>query len=132
MKYAYTIFYVEDVSATLQFYVRAFGFQQKFITPEQDYGELISGETTIAFASLALGESNFHGASGFEKTDLVKKSTGMEMAFVTDTIEEDFQRAIDAGAVEYVGIATKPWGQQVGYLRDPNGILIEICTPVKK
>ena len=48
MIYGYTIFYVEDVEKTIQFYKKAFGFQQKFITPEKDYGELISGETTIA------------------------------------------------------------------------------------
>jgi len=28
------------------------------VTPENDYGELISGETTIAFASIGLGNSN--------------------------------------------------------------------------
>jgi uncharacterized glyoxalase superfamily protein PhnB len=59
MKYAYTILYVEDVEKTIQFYENAFGFQKKFITPEADYGELISSETTIAFASNTLGNSNF-------------------------------------------------------------------------
>ena len=49
MKYAYTILYVEKVLETIQFYEKAFGFKQKFITDEKDYGELISGETTIAF-----------------------------------------------------------------------------------
>ena len=52
------------------------------------------------------------------------------MAFVTETIEEDFQKAVDAGAEKYVDIKEKPWGQKVGYLRDINGILIEICTPM--
>ena len=51
MKYGYTIFYVDNVKETIEFYQKAFGFQQKFITPEDDYGELLSGETTIAFAS---------------------------------------------------------------------------------
>jgi len=26
---------------------------------------------------------------------------------------------------------TKPWGQKVGYLRDTNGFIIEICTPIE-
>jgi hypothetical protein len=61
MKYAYTILYVKDVSDTIDFYEKAFGFKRKFVTPENDYAELISGETTIAFASIELGNSNLNG-----------------------------------------------------------------------
>lgn len=58
MKYAYTILYVENVLGTIAFYENTFGFQRKFIIPDNDYGELISGETTISFASIALGNAN--------------------------------------------------------------------------
>ncbi|NRD18434.1 VOC family protein [Winogradskyella eckloniae] len=129
MKYAYTILYVADVEKTLAFYNTAFGFQKKFMTPEHDYGELVSGETTIAFAANELGQSNFK--NGFEKLDLNKKPNGIEMAFTTKHIEDDFARAIKAGAIQYEPIIEKPWGQKVGYLRDINGFLIEICTPIK-
>lgn len=129
MIYGYTIFYVDDVEKTIAFYEQAFGFKQKFITPEQDYGELISGQTTIAFASIALGNSNFK--KGFQKITTSEKPVGMEMVFVTENIEIDFQKAIGAGAIEFEKIVEKPWGQKVGYLKDINGILIEICTPVK-
>ena len=128
MKYAYTIIYVENVKETLLFYEKAFGFTQKFITPEQDYGELISGETTISFASIKLGNSNFE--EGFEPVSKTKKPFGVEFAFTTETIEEEFQKAIDAGAVVFEPIKEKSWGQKVGYLRDNNGFLIEICTPI--
>lgn len=129
MKYGYTIFYVDSVDDTILFYETAFGFSRKFITPEKDYGELLSGETTIAFASIELGNANFK--KGFEKMVNSEKPIGMEMAFVTEDIEKDFQIAIEAGAIEFEPIKEKPWGQKVGYLKDNNGILIEICTPVK-
>lgn len=129
MKYAYTILYVENVTETIQFYENAFGFSRKFISPENDYGELISEETTISFASIALGNANFK--SGFKKSVSGKKPFGIELAFTTENIEEDFQNAINAGAIEFEPIAEKPWGQKVGYLRDNNGFLIEVCTPVK-
>ena len=129
MKYAYTILYVADVPKTIQFYEQAFGFSKKFITPENDYGELISGETTIAFASIELGKSNF--PSSFEKISITAKPVGAEMVFVTENIEADFKKALKAGAEEFAGIKAKPWGQRVGYLRDNNGFLIEICTPMK-
>ncbi len=129
MKYAYTILYVENIIETIEFYERAFGFSRKFITPEKDYGELISGETTIAFASIALGNSNFK--NGFEKITKAKKPFGVELAFTTEHIESDFQKAMNAGATEFEPLVEKPWGQKVGYVLDNNGFLIEICTPIK-
>lgn len=129
MKYAYTILYVENVAETIEFYEKAFGFNRKFLTPENDYGELISGETTIAFASIELGNSNFK--NGFEKISKSKKPFGVELAFTTENIEKDFQNAIHFGVTEFEPVTKKPWGQKVGYLRDNNGFLIEICTPMK-
>lgn len=129
MKYTYTILYVESVIETIDFYERAFGFQKKFVTPEKDYGELISGETTISFASFTLGGSNFK--KGFQKSTLSNKPFGIELAFTTENIEEDFEKAKMAGATEIAKLITKPWGQRVGYLKDNNGFLIEICTPIK-
>ena len=129
MKYAYTILYVEDVVETVEFYEKAFGFSRKYISPENDYGELISGETTIAFALIELGNLNLK--SGFEKITNTKKPFGVELAFTTENIETDFQSAINAGATEFESITIKPWGQKVGYVRDNNGFLIEMCTPIK-
>lgn len=129
MKYTYTILYVHDVAQTLEFYERAFGFAKKFITPEKDYGELISGETTLAFASFELGNANFGKA--YLQASPSQKPFGVELAFTTEHIEADFQRAIDAGASEFTPVTEKPWGQKVGYVRDNNGFLIEICTPIK-
>ncbi|MEQ8241691.1 MAG: VOC family protein [Cyclobacteriaceae bacterium] len=129
MKFGYTILYVENVNETIEFYEKAFGFTRKFIAPENDYGELISGETTIAFASNELGNANFK--NGFEKITHSKKPFGVELAFTTENIEKDFQNAINSGATLFEPLTEKPWEQTVGYVRDNNGFLIEICTPIK-
>lgn len=128
MKYTYTILYVENVAETLIFYENAFGFKPKLLTPEKDYGELNSGETTIAFASIELGNTNFK--KGFKKITHSPKPFGVELTFTSEHIEKDFQHAINSGAIEFEKLSTKPWGQQVGYLRDNNGFLIELCTPM--
>ncbi len=128
MKFGYVILYVEDVQQSISFYSNAFGFQQKFVTPEGDYGELVSGDTTLAFASLTLGNANLK--KGFQASKPSERPFGIELAFVTEHIEADFQKALRAGATEEVPILEKPWGQKVGYLRDINGFLIEICTPI--
>jgi catechol 2,3-dioxygenase-like lactoylglutathione lyase family enzyme len=54
----YTILYVDDVRSTIDFYQAAFRLAERFVTPEGDYGELDTGETTLAFASNSLGEAN--------------------------------------------------------------------------
>ena len=96
MRYAYTIYYVADVTTTIMFYERAFGFSRKFITPEGDYGELDTGATALAFASVKLGKSNFK--KGFSPLTPKGSPAGVEIAFVSDDIATEFQRAVDAGA----------------------------------
>ena len=129
IKYGYTILYVENVEATLVFYVKAFGFTQKFITPEKDYGELETGGTALAFASYSIAEYN---GIAIERRDSKALPSPFEMALVTDDIESTWKQAVNAGAEVVTEPAQKPWGQTVGYLRDMNGFLVEVCTPVAK
>ena len=128
IKFAYTILYVRDVEKSIGFYEKAFGFERKFVTPEKDYGELLVGETTLSFASLSLAHSNLR--KGFIESDLRNKPFGIEIGFTTDKVEETVHSAVQAGGVILELPKTKPWGQVVAYLRDPDGFLIEICTPM--
>lgn len=126
--YAYTIQYVEDVPSTIDFYERAFGLSRKFLTPEGDYGELITGGTTLAFASVALSESNL--PKGFVESKPGGKPFGIELGFTTEDVQSVMDAAVSAGATIYEAPKVKPWGQTVGYLTDINGFLIEVCTPM--
>lgn len=128
IKFAYTILYVQDVAKALEFYENAFGFTRKFITPENDYAELLVGETTLSFASKTLAQSNL--SDGFIESNLVNKPFGIEIGFTTDKVEETVSAAITAGATIVENPKTKPWGQVVAYLRDLDGFLIEVCTPM--
>lgn len=125
--YGYTILYVENVEATLAFYVKAFGFSQKLITPEKDYGELETGGTTLAFAAYSVAEYNGITTGGQGQDAL---PAPFEITFVTDDIESAWKQAVDAGAVVVKEPTQKPWGQTVGYLRDMNCFLVEVCTKV--
>ena len=129
IQYAYTILYVRNVSETMEFYKKAFGFEQKLLTPENDYGEIVSGSTTIAFANLELASTNFK--KGFQISSMTEKPFGIELAFATMEVEKTMEQAIKNGAELLEDTVTKPWGQKVGYVRDNNGFLIEICTPIK-
>lgn len=121
--------YVSDVKKTIAFYEEAFGFTRRFVTPEKDYGEIATGSTTIAFAIHSLAKSNL--SNDYEASDIKNKPLGIELGFTTDNPTEVIDRALAAGAILEEPVITKPWGQEVGYLRDINGFLIEICTPMK-
>lgn len=128
IKFSYTIFYVKDVASTITFYENAFGFERKFITEENDYAELITGDTTLSFASIELAKSNL--SKGFMKSDVNNAPFGMEIGITTDNVSETATSAIKAGAILVEEAKTKPWGQVVAYVKDINGFLIEICTPI--
>ncbi|MEG1735532.1 MAG: VOC family protein, partial [Comamonas sp.] len=61
MKLGYTIVYVPNVQASLEFFSTAFGFAVKFLHESGSYGELATGETTLAFAAHELSHGNFPG-----------------------------------------------------------------------
>lgn len=128
LTFAYTIIYIDNIKETVTFYEKAFGFSLKFITPEEDYAELQTGSTTISFASTALAKQNFDTDTEF--LNISKPASPIQLSFTSTSIEKDFEKAINAGGLPLSEIVKKPWGQTVAYLRDLNGILIEICTPI--
>lgn len=128
VKFGYTIVYVSDVNETLSFFESTFAMQRKFITDEHDYGELNTGETTLAFASHDLGKTNFTG--GYVSASESGQPLGIEIALITDDVQAIHLSALNNGATELKAPEQKPWGQTVSYVRCPSGILLELCTPI--
>ena len=128
MKLGYTIIYVPDVAASLDFFELAFGLARRFLHESGTYGELQTGETTLAFAAHELGDMNFPG--GHVAAHDSRKPLGFEIAFVTAAVAEAHAKAVAEGAVELAPPKKKPWGQIVSYVRCPDGALVEICSPI--
>jgi uncharacterized glyoxalase superfamily protein PhnB len=128
MKLGYAILYVESVPETIAFYEKAFGLTRGMVTTTNEYGELQTGDTKLAFAA----NSFVRGLTDipFETAARSKAAPPIELGLVTETVEADFDRAIAGGAVEVKRPERKPWGQLVGYVRDNNGFLVEICSPI--
>ncbi|WP_126651877.1 VOC family protein [Chryseobacterium aureum] len=129
IRFKYVILYVQDVEQSMNFYKNTFGTEIKFITPEKDYGELLTGETSLSFASVSLAGTNLK--KGFLTAKKEDQPFGMELGFTTDHVEALVEKAIQNGAVLYEDIAVKPWGQKTAYVKDPNNYLIEICTEIQ-
>ena len=126
--FSYTILYVQDVTKSIDFYERAFGFKRKFIVPDNSYGELNTGATTLSFASIDLAKSNLK--DGIIESSLKNKPQAVEIAFATHEVEKVYNKAIKEGATAEAPAAEKPQGQTVAYVRDIDGFLVEICTPI--
>ena len=122
----YTILYVEDVAATLDFYERAFGLKRIFLHASGDYGELATGTTKLAFSSIELMRK-----LGKEPGGPVLQSPVFEIAFETCDVQAAFDRAVAAGAKPVQQVRNEPWGQTTAYAGDLNGYLVEICSPVQ-
>jgi uncharacterized glyoxalase superfamily protein PhnB len=52
----------------------------------------------------------------------VVPAAGFSMMILTDAIDEDYQRAIDAGATPTMPPADMFWGDRYGQLKDPFGV----------
>ena len=125
MKLKYTILYVKDVAATLTFYEKAFGFKRKMLHEAGDYGELDTRNTTLSFSSLKLMKE-----LGKNPAQANPEAPVFEIAFETLEVEAGLKQAIAAGATLVQDVQKEPWGQTTAYVSDPNGFLLEICSPV--
>lgn len=127
MKLGYVIVYTPNVPAALSFYERAFGLSRRFLHEGNDYGELDTGATVLAFADDKLGALNGLTLRANRPGEL---AASVEIALVTDDVEAAYAVAIAAGATSAREPEKKPWGQTVAYLRDPDGVVVELCTPI--
>ena len=126
MRLGYVILYVSDVQKTVSFYEKAFGLSRRFMYESNAYAEMETGQTALAFVDETM---LLHA---FKKNRIEEAAAGIEVSLVTANVERQFERALQAGAVAVLQPETKPWGQIVSYVRDNNGCLVEICSPMGK
>lgn len=127
MKFGYTIIYVDEVESTINFYKNAFNLEQSFLHESKQYGELNTGDIKLAFASNSLAQSN--GVT-FIKNNVKSDAPGFEIALIANNVKQSYSHALNNGAIAVKEPTKKPWGQDVAYVRDLNGIIIEICSPI--
>ncbi|KAL1323811.1 hypothetical protein HN51_034045 [Arachis hypogaea] len=128
--FAYTVLYVKDVAKSVAFYSKAFGYTVRRLDESHRWGELESGNTTIAFTPLHQHETDdltgsVHASgSGHERPPL-------EVCFVYSDVDAAFKWAVENGAEAVSKPEVKEWGQKVGYVRDRDGIVIRMGSHVK-
>jgi lactoylglutathione lyase len=120
----FVILYTPDVAKKIEFYERAFGVKKKAIHGGV-YGE-VEGPTSLGFAA-----ESFVRESGMDFAPTRRGVTppAMEIGFIFDDVPAAYSRAIEAGCTAVSPPTEKPWGQIVSYVRDDDGVLVEICSP---
>ncbi|XVF46501.1 hypothetical protein PTKIN_Ptkin03bG0032000 [Pterospermum kingtungense] len=128
--FAYTIVYVKDVAKSVDFYAKAFGYIVRCLDESHRWGELESGQTTIAFTRQHQHETDdLTGAVQVPKSD--SQRTPMELCLVYSDVDAAFKRAVENGAVAVSQPENKQdWGQRVGYVRDIDGMIVRMGSYV--
>lgn len=124
MKFSHTSLFVKDVLQSVAFYEKAFGMKKRFIHESNQFAEMEMGEAVLHFAASEAVKANL--SQGFQESSLSNLPSGIELCFETDDVEATFSTAVEAGATAYAEPKVRPWGQMVAYVRDLDGVLIEI------
>ena len=95
---------------------------------------ILAGVVLIGAKSLAAGDGpeirHFRHRIGAQVPDRpVDPGFGRKTVF--DAVAAAFDRAVGAGAKPVQRVRDEPWGQTTSYVSDPNGYLVEICSPVQ-
>ncbi|KAJ4834454.1 hypothetical protein Tsubulata_007907 [Turnera subulata] len=128
--FAYTVVYVQDVAKSVAFYAKAFGYHVRRLDESHRWGELESGQTTIAFTPIHQRETD--DRSGHVQTPSARERPPLEVCFAYADVDAAYKRAVENGAVPVSQPEDKEWGQRVGYVRDIDGIVVRIGSYVAK
>ncbi|CAN1282933.1 hypothetical protein LINPERPRIM_LOCUS18233 [Linum perenne] len=116
--FAYTVVYVKDVAKSVEFYGKAFGYHVRRLDDSHRWGELESGQTTIAFTPVHQHETD-------DRTGEVHTpKSGHE--------RPPMERAVENGATAVSPPEDKEWAQRVGYVRDLDGNVVRLGSHVSK
>lgn len=126
MRFCATVLYVNDVSAAIDFYTRAFGLTLRFRDETLGFAELETGGSVLAIASHSLGEFLMPGVYSPAEGG---QPAGVEIAFLTADVPAAFAKLIAEGAAPLAVPKRMPWGLQVAYARAPDGTLLGLSEP---
>lgn len=125
----YVINYVTNVEESIRFFENVCGYKRRFIDESGDYGEVdAGGSVVLSFATHQLGKHNL--PNGYISMSDSKKPLGIELALVTEHVNELHKKSLEYGAIELSAPEVKPWGQTVSYVQAPFGLLLELCSPI--
>ncbi len=120
---------VDDASAAIEFYKRAFGATERGERMPMPDGTIAHAEIQIGDSALMLSDPFPQGTVQAPKT--VGGTTSSILVYVED-VDAAFRRAIEAGATEKRAVEDQFWGDRMGTLTDPFGHMWSLATHVEE
>ncbi len=120
------VLYVDDVQRTVAFYEAAVGFRHRFTDDRGVYAELDTGGSVLSIT--ARRETPRESTTRIE-LDPSGPPPPNDLAIEVDDVAGAVRRAVEAGGALVRDAETKYWGQTIGFVRDPDGHMIQFCSP---
>lgn len=119
----YPLIQTNDVQETASFYIKNFGFKAMF---ESDWYFHLQSETDEAL-NITVLQANHEtipdGAKGVTQN--------LILSFEVEDVDAEDKRLQSAGVDLVQSLQDEPHGQRHAIFRDPNGILIDVITPLE-
>ena len=118
----YPLIQTNDVKTTSRFYMENFGFRAAF---ESDWYYHLQSKSDPS-VNLTVLEANHETIPGDRKGVTEK----MIISFEVEDVDAEHGRLANAGLEPIQPLRDEPHGQRHAIYQDPNGILIDIITPI--
>jgi lactoylglutathione lyase len=122
----YVVLIVEELDRALRFYTEVLGLRLGHRSGE--YAQFDTGSTRLAlYTRRAMSE-----ILGISLGAPTAHAPGFEIGFKVADVDTAFSDLVARGAVSAVPPTDRAWGQRTGYVRDPDGHLIELAQDVHR
>ena len=118
----YVILYVNDLERSIIFYRDLIGLPVR--AEHGTYVEFETGSTILAMNT----RENVAEITGLNIPKSINHSQTFELGFVVEDVNTIVEKLRSHEVLIISEPVTKPWGQIVAYVADPDGHFIEICS----
>lgn len=108
---------VQNCTEAIEFYKKAFGAVELYRLVDPGDGKIGHAEITINGGLLMLSDEY----PAFNKSPKTLGGTTVKMNIMSDDVDRDFDRAVQAGAEVVFPLADQFYGHRSGRVRDPFG-----------
>jgi len=119
----YPLIQTDDVEGTANFYQRNFGFKALFESDWYYHLQSVADEAVNIAVLKANHETIPSAARGVTK--------GLILSFEVEDVDVEDIRLQENGVTVVQSLRDEPHGQRHAIYRDPNGILVDLITPIE-